>query len=159
VQRKQQIFARRQRFGSRPPLLMACKSRLLTMHPLLAGAALIADASLLVTIDFIRLPLVVALGFALFGEAVSPAVLVGGSIILVAFVLLLNRERNGVTRGPICEEGRCRGLAAAKVRYAGSRFLLDVEFVMCRTSVTGFARKAEARYSAAPCVARALLYS
>lgn len=58
-----------------------------------------SDASLLVMIDFIRLPLAVLLGLALFGEAVELAVLVGGGIILAAIVLLLNFERNASKNG------------------------------------------------------------
>ena len=52
-----------------------------------------ADASLLVVVDFIRLPLAVALGFFLFGEAVELAVIAGGAIILCSLVLLFARER------------------------------------------------------------------
>jgi drug/metabolite transporter (DMT)-like permease len=52
-----------------------------------------ADASLLVAVDFVRLPLAIALGYALFGEPVEMAVLVGGAIILAALVLLFSRER------------------------------------------------------------------
>ena len=51
-----------------------------------------ADASLLVAIDFIRLPLAVALGYVLFGEPVEYAVLVGGAIILLSLVVLFSRE-------------------------------------------------------------------
>jgi drug/metabolite transporter (DMT)-like permease len=53
-----------------------------------------ADASLLVVVDFIRLPLAVALGYFIFGEQVEMAVLVGGAIILCSLVLLFSRERN-----------------------------------------------------------------
>ena len=52
-----------------------------------------ADASLLVVVDFIRLPLAIALGFFLFGEAVELAVVAGGAIILCSLVLLFARER------------------------------------------------------------------
>jgi drug/metabolite transporter (DMT)-like permease len=51
-----------------------------------------ADASLLVAVDFIRLPLAIGLGYALFGEPVEVAVLVGGAIILCSLVLLFSRE-------------------------------------------------------------------
>jgi drug/metabolite transporter (DMT)-like permease len=53
-----------------------------------------ADASLLVAIDFVRLPLAVGLGYLFFGEPVEPAVLVGGAIILCSLVLLFSRERS-----------------------------------------------------------------
>ena len=52
-----------------------------------------ADASLLVVLDFIRLPLAMALGFFLFVEAIEPAVVIGGIIILAALVLLYAGER------------------------------------------------------------------
>lgn len=57
-----------------------------------------ADASLLVAIDFLRLPLAATVGLVLFGEPVETAVLVGGAVILVALVVLLSRERT-VARG------------------------------------------------------------
>jgi drug/metabolite transporter (DMT)-like permease len=52
-----------------------------------------ADASMLVAIDFVRLPLAAVLGYALFGESVELAVLVGGAIILCSLVLLFSGER------------------------------------------------------------------
>ena len=51
-----------------------------------------ADASLLVAVDFVRLPLAVGLGYALFGEPVELTVLIGGAIILCSLVLLFSRE-------------------------------------------------------------------
>jgi len=58
-----------------------------------ARAMKLADASLLILVDFIRLPLAIVLGLVLFGEPVEMEVLVGGSIILSALLLLLGRER------------------------------------------------------------------
>ena len=55
-----------------------------------------ADASLLVAVDFVRLPLAVALGYALFGEPVELAVLIGGAIILLlAGAAVLSRRPSG----------------------------------------------------------------
>ncbi len=51
-----------------------------------------ADASLLVAVDFVRLPLAVGLGYALFGEPVELTVLIGGGVILCSLVLLFSRE-------------------------------------------------------------------
>jgi drug/metabolite transporter (DMT)-like permease len=51
-----------------------------------------ADASLLIAVDFVRLPLAVGLGFALFGEPVEVTVLGGGAIIFCSLVLLFSRE-------------------------------------------------------------------
>jgi len=58
-----------------------------------------AEASLLVAIDFIRLPLAVALGYLLFGEPVELAVLVGGGVILLSLVLLFSRESRSAREG------------------------------------------------------------
>ena len=58
-----------------------------------------ADASLLVVIDFIRLPLSVGLGYVLFGEAVELGVLVGGAIILCSLVSLFSREKHLAREG------------------------------------------------------------
>lgn len=57
-----------------------------------ARAMKLADASLLVVIDFIRLPLAIVFGFVLFGEPVRLAVVMGGLVILCAILLLLHRE-------------------------------------------------------------------
>lgn len=51
-----------------------------------------ADVSVLIVVDFIRLPLAIALGYALFGEPVETTTLVGGAIILFSLVLLFSRE-------------------------------------------------------------------
>lgn len=65
-----------------------------------ARAMKLADASLMVMVDFIRLPLSVALGFTLFGEALELAVLLGGAIILSSIVLLLKIEHSAAIRLP-----------------------------------------------------------
>ena len=52
-----------------------------------------SDASALVVVDFIRLPLAAAVGLLLFGEAIEPAVLVGGAIIVGALVLVFSERR------------------------------------------------------------------
>jgi drug/metabolite transporter (DMT)-like permease len=58
-----------------------------------------AEASLLVAIDFIRLPLAVVLGYLLFGEPVELAVVIGGAVILLSLVLLFSREGLSAKRG------------------------------------------------------------
>lgn len=65
-----------------------------------ARAMKLADASLLILVDFIRLPLAVFLGLALFGEPVEIAVFVGGGIILASLLLLLRQERRAARQGP-----------------------------------------------------------
>lgn len=58
----------------------------------LARAMRVADASLLVVVDFIRLPLAMVFGLTLFDEPVQLAVVIGGGIILAAVLLLFHRE-------------------------------------------------------------------
>jgi drug/metabolite transporter (DMT)-like permease len=58
-----------------------------------ARAMKLADASLLILVDFIRLPIAVALGLYVFGEPLEPEVLVGGGIILSSLILLLRHEK------------------------------------------------------------------
>lgn len=57
----------------------------------------LADASLLVIVDFIRLPIALILGLVLFGEPIRLEVVIGGAIILGAIALLFHRE--GKRRG------------------------------------------------------------
>ncbi len=57
-----------------------------------ARAMKLADASLLVVVDFIRLPLALFFGLFLFGEPVRLAVVVGGVVIFMAILMLFHRE-------------------------------------------------------------------
>jgi len=57
----------------------------------------LADASLLVVVDFIRLPLALAFGLTLFGEPIQLAVIIGGIVIFLAILMLLHWE-NGRDR-------------------------------------------------------------
>ncbi|MDW9665599.1 EamA family transporter [Sinorhizobium meliloti] len=57
-----------------------------------ARAMKLADASLLVIVDFIRLPIALILGLVLFGEPIRLEVVIGGAIILGAIALLFHRE-------------------------------------------------------------------
>ena len=59
-----------------------------------ARAMNLADASLLILVDFIRLPLAILLGLLFFGEPVEVEVLIGGGIILASLLLLIRRERS-----------------------------------------------------------------
>jgi drug/metabolite transporter (DMT)-like permease len=58
-----------------------------------ARAMKLADASLLILVDFIRLPLAVFLGLTLFDEPVEIEIFLGGGIILAALLLLLRHEQ------------------------------------------------------------------
>ncbi|MBB3978470.1 drug/metabolite transporter (DMT)-like permease [Rhizobium azooxidifex] len=57
-----------------------------------ARAMKLADASLLVVVDFIRLPTALFFGLVLFGEPIRMAVVVGATIILCAILILFHRE-------------------------------------------------------------------
>jgi drug/metabolite transporter (DMT)-like permease len=63
-----------------------------------ARAMKLADASLLILVDFIRLPLAVFLGLALFNEPVEMEIFLGGGIILAALLLLLRHEQRADPR-------------------------------------------------------------
>ncbi|WP_275791576.1 DMT family transporter [Pararhizobium gei] len=58
-----------------------------------ARAMKLADASLLVVVDFIRLPLALVFGLALFGEPIRLSVVIGGIVILLAILMLFHREQ------------------------------------------------------------------
>lgn len=60
-----------------------------------ARAMKLADASLLVVVDFVRLPIALAFGLVLFGEPIRPEVVIGGAAILGAILLLFHREGRG----------------------------------------------------------------
>lgn len=60
---------------------------------LVTRAFSLAEASLLVPIDFLRLPIVAALAFALFGQSVPLATWIGGSVIFAATLLMANSAR------------------------------------------------------------------
>ena len=68
-------------------------------HYLLAQALREADASVVMPIDFLRLPWVAALAFTLYGEIPEPGAWIGGAIIFGAAYYILRREsRVGRTR-------------------------------------------------------------
>ena len=57
-----------------------------------ARAMKLADASLLVVVDFIRLPIALFFGLVLFGEPIRLAVVLGGIVVLCSVLILLHRE-------------------------------------------------------------------
>lgn len=61
---------------------------------LVTRAFSLAEASLLVPIDFLRLPIVAALAFALFGQTVPLGTWIGGSVIFAATLLMARSARN-----------------------------------------------------------------
>jgi drug/metabolite transporter (DMT)-like permease len=63
-----------------------------TAHYCLTRAVKIADASVVVGIDFVRLPLIALVGAALYGEALDPLVFAGAVIIFAGTYYSLSRE-------------------------------------------------------------------
>ena len=62
-----------------------------------ARAMKLADASLLVVVDFIRLPIALFFGLVLFGEPIRLAVVLGGIVVLCSVLMLLHRENGRKT--------------------------------------------------------------
>jgi len=53
----------------------------LTAHYALTNALSVADASFVMTLDFLRVPLIAAAGYLLYAEAIEPATLLGAALI------------------------------------------------------------------------------
>ncbi|MFE3839099.1 DMT family transporter [Pseudogemmobacter sonorensis] len=60
---------------------------------LMTHAFSLADASIVAPVDFLRLPLVAALGWLLFGEIANPATWVGGALICAAALIASRASR------------------------------------------------------------------
>lgn len=67
---------------------------------LVTKAFSLAEASLLVPIDFLRLPFVAFLGFVLFGQVVPFSTWAGGAAIFAATILMARSARSRVRPGP-----------------------------------------------------------
>ena len=76
------------------PLVGVVAVTALSAHYCLARAFRLADASVVVPIDFLRLPLIAVFGFVVYGEALSIWVLVGALIVCFATWLNLRSTRN-----------------------------------------------------------------
>ena len=64
-----------------------------TAHYCMTRAVKVADASVVVGIDFIRLPLIALIGALAYGEALDPMVFVGAAVIFAGTYYSLSRER------------------------------------------------------------------
>lgn len=64
-------------------------------HYCIARAFVLADATVVVPVDFLRLPLIVVVGFLVYGEAVDVWVLVGAVIIFAGNYLNIRHPRRG----------------------------------------------------------------
>jgi drug/metabolite transporter (DMT)-like permease len=65
----------------------------LSAHYCLARALQIADATLVVPLDFMRLPLIAAVGFLVYDEALNPWVLGGAAVVFAANFLNIRFAR------------------------------------------------------------------
>lgn len=74
------------------PWLLLLGLGALSAHYCLTRALALADATLVVPMDFLRLPLIALVGFLAYAEPLDPAVLLGGAIIFAGIYVNLWRE-------------------------------------------------------------------
>ncbi|MGF1610780.1 MAG: EamA/RhaT family transporter, partial [Kiloniellales bacterium] len=67
-------------------------------HFCMAQALRLADATLVVPLDFLRLPLIAWVGMLLYAEALDPWVFLGGALILAANIASLRAARRSMAR-------------------------------------------------------------
>jgi len=65
----------------------------LSAHFCMTRALKLADATIVMPLDFIRLPLIVLVGWAFYGEMLRIEVAIGASIIIASLLYTLRRER------------------------------------------------------------------
>ena len=70
----------------------------ITAHYCLSRALTIADASIIIPLDFLRLPLIVLVGYLFYQEALDWYVLLGASIIFIGNTLNLRKEYHGAKK-------------------------------------------------------------
>jgi len=71
----------------------------LTAHFCITKAMKTTDASVVVTLDFLRLPLIAAVGVIVYGEAFKPMLLVGAALMLVGNLINSHKPKFGVKGG------------------------------------------------------------
>jgi drug/metabolite transporter (DMT)-like permease len=72
----------------------------LVAHLCLTTALSLASAVVVMPIDFVRLPLIIAIGMVLFGEAFDPWVLLGGAVIFAANFFNIRAENRARAQQP-----------------------------------------------------------
>jgi len=75
------------------PWLIAVGLTALSAHYCMTRAFLLADATVVVPLDFLRLPLVAVLGFLFYGESIEWFVFAGAILILAGNLLNIRGER------------------------------------------------------------------
>ncbi len=81
-----------------PPWLLLIGVGSYTAHYCLTRAMRVADASVVVPVDFMRLPLIAVVGAVFYAEAFDPAVILGAAMIFAGTWFSLRRERGGEKR-------------------------------------------------------------
>lgn len=71
----------------------------LSSHYCLARAYMLADATVVVPLDFTRLPLIAIVGLVAYGEAIDIAVIAGGALIVFGNVMNIRAERKRRRQG------------------------------------------------------------
>ena len=80
------------------PWIIAVGASGLGGHYCLTRALRVADAMLVLPIDFLRLPLIAVIGFALYGEALELSTLLGAAVIFSGTYFSIRRESRAPTR-------------------------------------------------------------
>ena len=74
------------------PWVLAVGVTGLSAHLCLTRSLRIADATLVIPIDFLRLPLIALVGMAFYGEPLQPSILVGAAVIFAGTYYSIRRE-------------------------------------------------------------------
>ena len=80
------------------PWIVAIGIGSFTAHYCLTRSMRFADASVVVPVDFFRLPLIAVIGAVFYAEAFDPAVILGAVMIFAGVYYSLSRERSPVVR-------------------------------------------------------------
>ena len=75
------------------PWIFVLGAAAMSAHFCLAQALKIADAGLVVPMDFMRLPLIAVVGFLLYNEVFDPWILVGAVIIVIGNVINIRASK------------------------------------------------------------------
>jgi drug/metabolite transporter (DMT)-like permease len=78
------------------PWLLVVGLSALSAHYCLTHALRLADATVVVPMDFLRLPLIAVVGALLYGEALDPLVLLGAAVMMLGIWVNLSAERRKV---------------------------------------------------------------
>jgi drug/metabolite transporter (DMT)-like permease len=75
------------------PWLLAVGLTALTAHYCMTRALTLADATVVVPMDFLRLPLIAVVGFLFYGESLAWSILAGASMMLLGNLINIRAER------------------------------------------------------------------